>query len=130
MFPFAAPYWPATRHPWSCVLFVLPLLVVYEVGIYCLGPLPVDTLRNGADQWLRSGLAAAGIAPWYAAPVILLLILLAWTLLYREKRPADPVGVWMGMGLESVVFAALLFGASRAFGPGFAPWAESSTART
>ena len=37
----------------------------------------------------------------YAAPVILVLILLAWTLLYRESRPRDPVGVWAGMTVES-----------------------------
>jgi hypothetical protein len=119
MFSFAGPYWPATRHPWSCVLFVLPLLVIYEVGLYFLGPMPVEPLRSGADQWLRSGLAAAGIAPLYGAPVILLLILLAWALFYRENRPSDPLGVWMGMAVESAIFAAVLFGVSRGLWPWF-----------
>jgi membrane protease YdiL (CAAX protease family) len=110
-------YWTATRHPWSCVLFVLPLLAVYEIGLYFLGPTPVALLRNGADTWLRSGLASAGMSPAYAAPVALLLVLLIWTLLYREQAPPDPVGVWIGMAMESVAFAGVLYGVSQAVGP-------------
>jgi membrane protease YdiL (CAAX protease family) len=110
-------YWSRPRHPWSCVLFVVPLLAIYEVGLHFLGPLPVATLRNGADVWLRSGLAAAGIAPAYGSPVLLVLILLAWTLFYREPRPDDPISVWIGMTVESVVLAGVLYGASQALWP-------------
>jgi Type II CAAX prenyl endopeptidase Rce1-like len=117
MFRLGGDYWAATRHPWSCVLFVVPLLLIYEIGLYFLGPTPVALLRNGADIWLRAGLASAGVSPVYGAPVILLLILLAWTLLYREARPHDPVGVWVGMTVESVVFAALLYAFSQALWP-------------
>jgi Type II CAAX prenyl endopeptidase Rce1-like len=117
MFTPGGAYWTATRHPWSCVLFVLPLLAIYEVGLYFLGPTPVATLRNGADVWLRTGLAAVHISPTYGAPVVLLVILLAWTLLYREARPHDPLGVWIGMTVESIVFAALLYGISQGVWP-------------
>src|SRR3954471_15634797 len=109
MFSAADDYWTATRHPWSCVLFVLPLLAIYEVGLYLLGP-PVDTLRNGADVWLRSGLSVGGIAAIYGAPIVLILILLTWSLIFRERWPRDSVGVWAGMAAESVLFAAVLFG--------------------
>ena len=40
-------YWIATKHPWACVLFVLPLLATYEIGLYALGQYD---LRNGAEQ--------------------------------------------------------------------------------
>src|SRR5258708_1771754 len=110
MFPTSGEYWAATRHPWSCVLFVVPLLLTYEVGLYLLGPLPASELRSGADVWLRTGWAGAGIRAAYAAPVILVLILLTWTLLYRESRPRDPVGVWAGMTVESVIYAGILCG--------------------
>ena len=30
-------YLAATRHPWACVLFVLPLLAAYEAGVLALG---------------------------------------------------------------------------------------------
>jgi len=105
-------YWAATRHPWSCVLFVVPLLTIYEVGLYFLGPMTVETLRNGADIWLRTGLSSAGISSAYGAPVALVLLLLSWTLLYRDDRPRDAMGVWIGMTVESLVFAAIFYGIS------------------
>ena len=114
---FHSTYWSATRHPWSCLLFVVPLLLVYEIGLHFLGPTPVDQMRNGADVWLRTGLAATGVSPIYGPPIILLLILLTWTLIAREQRPGDPVSVWTGMVLESVFFAVLLYGLSRCLWP-------------
>ena len=30
-------YFASTRHPWPCLLFVLPLLVAYEAGVLMLG---------------------------------------------------------------------------------------------
>lgn len=105
-------YWSATRHPWSCVLFVLPLLVIYEVGLYLMGPTPTEQMRNGADVWLREGLASVGVAATFAAPVILVVILVFWAVLYREEKPDDRVGVWIGMTIESAFFAVVLYGLS------------------
>lgn len=110
-------YWAATRHPWSCVWFVLPLLLVYEVGLHLQGPTPAEALRNGADVWLRSALAGLGLSPLYAPPVLLVVILLTWSMLYRENRPGDHLGVWIGMIVESVVFAVALYGLSRGILP-------------
>lgn len=109
-------YWGATRHPWSCLVFVVPLLALYEVGLYCLGPTPVALLRNGADIWLRTSLGLAGVSPTWA-PFALLVILLAWTALYREARPHDPVSVWIGMTVESIGFAALLYALGQGLWP-------------
>jgi hypothetical protein len=113
----AGDYWTRARHPWSCILFVLPLLAIYEVGLYSLSSTPETVLRNGADVWVRSGLAWAGLSPSCAAPVVLLLILLAWTLLYREERPREPLSVWIGMTVESAALAAVLYGASQGLWP-------------
>ena len=49
-------YLSATRHPWSCLLFLVPLIVVYEAGVVWLGGPQPELLRNGADTWLRWGL--------------------------------------------------------------------------
>lgn len=105
-------YWEATRHPWACVLFVLPLLVLYEVGLFLCGPTAPEHLRNGADVWLRLGLAAAGVSPLYGAPLFLLLALLGWALIYRGPAPRDWFGAWAGMLVESALFAACLYGLS------------------
>lgn len=107
-------YWTATRHPWSCVLFVLPLLAVYEAGLSWLGPAAPEATRNGADVWLRRGLTAAGLSAPYGAPCVLAAILLGWSLWRRRDRPTDLPGVWAGMSAESAVFALALFGGSQA----------------
>lgn len=110
-------YWSATRHPWSCVLFVLPLLLIYETGLHLLGLTAPESLRNGADVWMRAALEAVGITSTFAAPVCLVLILIAWGLVYRENQARDRVGVWVGMTVESAVFGAALFGLSRGLWP-------------
>jgi hypothetical protein len=103
-------YWTATRHPWGCVLFVLPLLAIYEIGLFALGQYD---LRNGADVWLRAALNEIGISPIYGAPCLLVFVLLAWGLVRREGRPTDKVGVWVGMTGESAAYALLLLGLSQ-----------------
>jgi hypothetical protein len=110
-------YFAATRHPWPCTLFVLPLLVSYEFGVLCLGGAHPEALRNGADNWLRCGLAAVGLPFLWLPPLALVLLLAAWNLRRREGRPTDLVGVLSGMGVESAVFALGLWGVSRALYP-------------
>lgn len=47
----------------------------------------------------------------------MLIILLAWSLLRRDDRPRDTVGVCSGMALESIFCALGLWGLSRCLGP-------------
>jgi len=98
-------YLANTRHPWACVLFVLPLLLLYEIGLYSLGPTPPDDARNGADTWLRGLLQQFGMSPLYGAPVVLAVALIAWTVLRRRDRPRDFLGLWIGMTTESALYA-------------------------
>src|SRR4051794_33770095 len=49
-------YVAATRHPWPCFLFLLPLLAAYEGGVLWVGGAQSEAFRNGADSWLRWGL--------------------------------------------------------------------------
>lgn len=106
-------YWAATKHPWACVLFVVPLLTIYEVGLHMTGQVPPEAYRNGADVWLRSLLSEIGISGAYGAPCLLVTTLLLWGLLRRENRPLDNVGVWVGMTIESATYALLLVGLSQ-----------------
>jgi hypothetical protein len=109
----ARSYWSATKHPWACVLFVLPLLAIYEIGLYVNGNAAPDMLRNGADAWLRAALSEVGISPVYGAPCLLVVVLLMWGFWQREDRPLDNVGVWVGIAAESAVFALVLLGLSQ-----------------
>jgi membrane protease YdiL (CAAX protease family) len=125
-------YLAATRHPWACVLFVLPLLVFYEVGLYVLGPTPTEDMRSGADAWLRGILQRVGISPLYGAPVLLLAVLLTWSIWRRGDRPRDFLGVWIGMIVESAAFALGLLCLSQALFPvlhAFGHWFQTPAVR-
>jgi membrane protease YdiL (CAAX protease family) len=99
------------------LLFVFPLLVIYEVGVLSLGGAQPETVRNGADHWLRCGLGALGIRVPWLPPVLLLVAFMAWACLRWGDRPADIVGVLSGMGLESVSYALGLWALSRLVAP-------------
>ncbi len=65
-------YFRATHHPWLCLLFLFPLLAVYEGGVYLLGGTNPQSLRNGADAWLRWVLDIYSVKPYLAARRLLL----------------------------------------------------------
>ena len=115
--PRQGDYFPATRHPWPCLLFLLPLLAAYELGVLSLGGTHPEALRNGADHWMRRLLGTVGLSEPYWVPAGLAVVLAAWSFHRRDDRPRDLVGVIAGMALESVAFALGLWGVSRALGP-------------
>jgi hypothetical protein len=108
-------YLSATRHPWASFLFLVPLLVAYEVGVLALGGSQPDTLRNGADVWLRQRLVDYGLVFAWAAPAVVLLGLFVHSWWNWSNRPREPITTVFGMTIESVVFAAILWAFSRNF---------------
>lgn len=110
-------YLSATRHPWPCLLFLLPLLAAYEGGVIWLGGAHPEVLRNGVDAWLRWGLERFGLSPLYWTPALVVGVFIIWTWNDWYDRPYDVFGVWLGMAIESVVFALGLWGLNRGLGP-------------
>jgi len=115
--PAKIPYYQATRHPWPSFLMLLPLLVLYEGGIFWLGGPQAETLRNGADAWMRWGLQTISAQLAYAPPLLIAVFFLGWSYVARDNRPQDLAGVICGMVIEAVFFALGLWGLSRALGP-------------
>jgi hypothetical protein len=113
----ASGYFPATRHPWPCTLFLVPMLLAYESGVLMLGGGHPEALRNGADNWMRFGLTQLGLPFFWLPPLMLVLALGGWNFFRRADRPKDMVGVLCGMSIESVAFALGLWGVSRALVP-------------
>jgi Type II CAAX prenyl endopeptidase Rce1-like len=111
-----AGYLASTRHPWPCLLFLLPLLVAYEAGVLWLGGAQPEVLRNGADAWLRWGLDAFGLHQLYWAPVFIVVMFLGWSWIRRWDKPIRLAAVCRGMVVESLGFAGGLLGLSRALG--------------
>ncbi|MBA4189573.1 MAG: CPBP family intramembrane metalloprotease [Planctomycetaceae bacterium] len=110
-------YLNATRHPWSCFLFLVPLLAVYEGGVLWFGGDQADRMRNGADAWLRWGLERFGAGQVLAAPAVVITVMLIWSWWRWADRPTDLVTTIFGMAFESCIFAVGLWQFSRNFGP-------------
>jgi hypothetical protein len=110
-------YVRATRHPWSSFLFLVPLVAAYEGGVVWLGGDRADRLRNGADAWVRWQLETFGVGHAFAAPALVVGLLLVWSWWRWADRPADPVTTWFGMAFESAAFAAVLWQFGQNYGP-------------
>src|SRR5437762_12116803 len=115
--PRTTGYLAATRHPWACLAFLLPLLIAYEGGVLWLGGPNPDSLRNGADAWVRWGLARYGFGQMWAAPLLVVAVFLARSLANWSGRPRQLVRTLFGMAVESAAFAVALWAVSRNFQP-------------
>ncbi len=108
-------YLSATRHPWPCLIFLVPLLAVYECGVIWLGGAAPEKLRNGADKWLRDQIAHAGFNPLLLVPGVIVGVFLVWTVWRWKGRPERVLAVVFGMALESLLFAGVLWVIARNF---------------
>ena len=109
-------YMPATRHPWPCLLFILPLLCIYETGVLVLGGQNPETIRNGADHWIRSAFGVGSALAWLP-PALLVIGFVLWTWRRWSDRPGDLMGTLTGMMIESIGFSLGLWTLSRILAP-------------
>jgi Type II CAAX prenyl endopeptidase Rce1-like len=97
-------YLPAARHPWPCLVFLVPLLAAYELGVARLAPTSGESLRAGIELWLRQWLADTGPVPPVVIPGTLLLLLGLWTAWRWSDRPHRLIMTVLGLALEGVAF--------------------------
>lgn len=100
-------YFEQSRRPLASLLFVLPLLAVYELGVAILGP---QAILNGADVWLRQLLLAVGVGSSLALPALIVAILLAWHHTTAQAWRVRPSVLW-GMAVECAALAVVLLAA-------------------
>jgi len=110
-------YLRGTRHPFTCLLFVLPLLLTYEIGAVALAGSSGEGIRNGADAWLRSQLTAYGINFAWTAPILVVAFLVFRCAWEWGGRPKQPFAVCFGMFIECAVLSTLIWALSRNFYP-------------
>ena len=97
-------YWAESSRPLISLVFIAPMLVVYEIGLLLLGQ---PAVRSGADIWLRKFFNVIGLDQYFLLPILTCAILLAW---HHVKGDEWNVG-WMvlyGMFIESVVVGTSL----------------------
>ena len=104
----ASSYWQATRAPRYSLLFVAPLLVLYELLAFLLTHDAIEGVRNGADVLLKSLFVALGGRYGIGVFGVVLLGTGAY-LVWRDLRRSGPPKrqYFALMGVESVVYAAL-----------------------
>ena len=95
------------RRPLACLVFLLPLLAIYEAGVIWTGGDQPAAVRNGADAWMRSLLETAGVPFGFVLPALVVVVLLGWHLSVKQpwKVSAETL---MGMFAESLLFAFAL----------------------
>lgn len=99
-------YWSEARTPLSSLLFLIPWIVVYELGVLVVGRDQPDTVRNGADFWMRSMLSQAGVGQ-ILLPLLVIGMLLGWHL-FRRNPWQFRIETQLGMLAESVLLAVIL----------------------
>ncbi len=97
-------YWHRSRQPLADLVFVSPILLVYECGILLLGP---GAMRNGADRWLRALLDLCGFGQYFLLPLMTFGILLAWHHVARHHWRLS-IATVCGMWGESALLGFLL----------------------
>ena len=103
-------YFRITRKHSYSLLFVLPLLLLYEVGAWSISG-PTSGMRNGADVLLRAALSVGGVQGT-AAFAALLLVVGAVLIALERRRERVPLRapLFAAMLAESAGYA-VLFGA-------------------
>lgn len=105
-------YWERTCWPLQSLYFLLPLILIYEIGIV-LWVGPMDIRARGLLRLLLEHLGATGV---YLPGLAVVVVLVSWHLMRRDPWRPEPK-LYAGMWLESValtlplcVFVVLFFG--------------------
>ena len=106
--PPDAPYWSASTKPLNVLVMLMPLIVFYEIGAFVW-------LRgsDGQSQEIMARLLlgrvfeALGVHGLWVPPILLIIVLLAWHMLLRERWRVRP-GVVGLMLLEAMAWAVPL----------------------
>lgn len=101
-------YWVQSRQPLASLVFIAPLLIVYEAGVlFFLFVYRSDAARNGADAWLRWLLEWLGFGQYFLLPALTVCLLLAWHHTTRQPWRISR-GLLYGMTGESILLAVCL----------------------
>jgi membrane protease YdiL (CAAX protease family) len=96
-------YWIQSRRPVVSLVFIAPLMIVYEVGVL------IWHVQNGADAWMRQLLDLMGFSQHFLLPALTVCVLLAWHYLAHQPWRFSP-SVLTPMAVECLLLAVCLQG--------------------
>jgi hypothetical protein len=123
-------YLEQTQRPLNCLAFLMPLLIVYEIGIFLAYPplsgrQPPEVMAKYLLEWFMT---LFGVTGFYLPGLMVVVALLGWHVWRKDKWQVDRP-VLLGMGIESVVLAVppLLYHAllASSTAPASPDWADS-----
>lgn len=100
----ASPYWERTHWPLQALYFLLPFIVVYEIGVV-LWAGPADI---AARRLLRTFFEVFGVTGYYLPGLMVIVVLLCWHVTRRDPWRPEP-RLYVLMALEAALLAAPLF---------------------
>jgi membrane protease YdiL (CAAX protease family) len=96
-------YWVQSRRPLASLVFIAPLLLIYELGVVLLGA----QAQNGADAFMRRLLELLGFGQHFLLPLLTICILVGWHYLSRQPWQLSG-GVISAMAVESLLLGVCL----------------------
>ena len=103
-------YSTESRRPIVCLLFVLPLVIFYEIGSIFLGR---ESLRSGIDQWIHQILSQLGIGQLVVLPILTIGLMVYWHHRINDHWKINPRCI-LGMLGEAIGLGLILFWAASA----------------
>jgi hypothetical protein len=99
-------YWDVTHRPLQCLVFLVPLILAYEIGMVMLhGQLPIDEQPGlAARQLLQWLFSLFGVKSLYLPGVAVVFVLLGWQIVSSNPWKVS----WhclIGMAAESVLLS-------------------------
>ena len=105
-------YFVESRRPLVVLGFLVPMLVIYELGTYLLlrdgyGTVSIER-RVIAFNWVRTFFASLGATGQLVAPLTVVALMLGWHVFSGDRWTVRP-SVWTGMLAESAILSIPLF---------------------
>lgn len=103
-------YLKQSKSPISSIIYVLPLFIIYELGLLFLSSDESPTVRNGADVFLRNMFENIGIPGLYGIGILLILGFLIVFFSNRDKLKDLRLNgnLFIFILFESLVWALIL----------------------
>lgn len=104
-------YFKQSKSPFYSFIFILPLFIIYELGVSAISSKDLPIIRNGADVLLRKMLATLGISGIYGMAILLLIgITIAFFInKVKFKELKIKSNYFIIMIFESIFWSIILF---------------------